>query len=66
LVVGIFTVSFLVLSHRDPFFGLNAGLVALVLNFVVTAAVSFLTSDQTSSSDQSLPAAAIAGSAHTG
>jgi SSS family solute:Na+ symporter len=66
LIVGITVVSFLVLSHRDPFFGLNAGLVALVLNFVVTATVSFLTFAQTSSSDQSLPAAAIAGSAHIG
>jgi solute:Na+ symporter, SSS family len=66
LIVGITVVSFLVLSHRDPFFGLNAGLVALAINFAVTAAVSFLTSAQTSSSDQSLPAAAIAGSGHIG
>jgi len=66
LIVGITVVSCLVLSHRDPFFGLNAGLVALALNFAVTAAVSFLTSAQTSSSDQSLPAAAIAGSGHIG
>jgi SSS family solute:Na+ symporter len=40
LVVGIVTVVFLILSGRDPFLGLNAGFLALVLNFIVTVSVS--------------------------
>lgn len=40
LVVGIATVTFLTLSGRDPFMGLNAGFVALVLNFILVIAVS--------------------------
>jgi solute:Na+ symporter, SSS family len=40
LVVGIATVTFLTLSGRDPFMGLNAGFVALILNFIVTVSVS--------------------------
>ena len=42
LVVGIATVTFLTLSGRDPFMGLNAGFVALILNFAVTVVVSLL------------------------
>jgi solute:Na+ symporter, SSS family len=43
LVVGIVTVAFLILSGRDPFMGLNAGFVALVLNFIVAVTVSLMT-----------------------
>jgi solute:Na+ symporter, SSS family len=43
LVVGIVTVALLILSGRDPFMGLNAGFVALVLNFIVTVTVSLMT-----------------------
>jgi solute:Na+ symporter, SSS family len=46
LVVGIATVTFLTLSGRDPFMGLNAGFVALILNFVVTVSVSLLSNSQ--------------------
>jgi SSS family solute:Na+ symporter len=46
LLVGLALASFLMFSHRDPFFGLNAGFVALVLNFVVTIGVSFSTRPQ--------------------
>jgi solute:Na+ symporter, SSS family len=48
LVVGIATVTFLTLSGRDPFMGLNAGFVALILNFIVTVAVSLLSGPQES------------------
>jgi SSS family solute:Na+ symporter len=43
LVVGIVTVAFLILSGRDPYMGLNAGFVALVLNFIVAVTVSLMT-----------------------
>lgn len=40
IVVGITAVTFLMLTRRDPWMGLNAGFVALCLNFVVVTAVS--------------------------
>ena len=40
IIVGIFAVTFLMLTGRDPWMGLNAGFVALCLNFAVVAAVS--------------------------
>ena len=40
IAVGVATVAFLALTQRDPFFGFNAGFVALCLNFVVTVTVS--------------------------
>ena len=43
LVVGIATVTFLTLSGRDPFMGLNAGFIALVLNFILAVTVSLIT-----------------------
>jgi solute:Na+ symporter, SSS family len=49
LIAGVATVIFLLLSHRDPWFGWNAGFLALCLNFLITVVVSWLT-----------PAAAIA------
>jgi SSS family solute:Na+ symporter len=42
LAAGVGTVAFLMLSKRDPFHGLNAGFVALCLNFAVTGAVSLV------------------------
>jgi SSS family solute:Na+ symporter len=42
MVVGVATVAFLMLSKRDPFIGLNAGFIALCLNFAVTGAISLL------------------------
>jgi solute:Na+ symporter, SSS family len=48
LVVGVATVATLILSKHDPFFGLNAGFVALCLNFLTVGVLSlhknFLTS----------------------
>jgi solute:Na+ symporter, SSS family len=50
LVVGIVAVAFLMLSGRDPFMGLNAGFVALILNLGVTVLVSLLSDSQGSES----------------
>jgi solute:Na+ symporter, SSS family len=40
MMAGVATVLFLLLSHRDPLYGWNAGFVALCLNFLITAVVS--------------------------
>jgi len=40
IIIGVGAVAFLVLSKRDPFFGLNAGFFALCVNFLVTVVVS--------------------------
>ena len=42
LLSGLALASFLMLTGRDPFHGLNAGFIALCLNFAVTALVSLL------------------------
>lgn len=42
MILGIALVSFLVLTKRDPFHGINAGFIGLCFNFAVTAGVSFL------------------------
>jgi SSS family solute:Na+ symporter len=43
MIAGVATVTFLMLSHRDPLFGWSAGFLALCLNFLITALVSWLT-----------------------
>jgi SSS family solute:Na+ symporter len=43
MIAGVATVMFLMLSDRDPWFGLSAGFVALCLNFLISAVVSLLT-----------------------
>src|SRR6266542_2679330 len=53
LVVGVLTVAFLMLTNRDPLFGLNAGFLALCLNFAVTGIVSLLTHSQVRSFEHS-------------
>ena len=40
MVAGVATVAFLVLIKRDPLFGVNAGFIALCLNFLVTVILS--------------------------
>jgi SSS family solute:Na+ symporter len=42
LLAGIAVVAFLGLTGRDPFYGINAGFIALCCNFAVTLAVSRL------------------------
>lgn len=46
MAAGISVVLFLMLTHRDPFYGWNAGLIALCVNFLTTATVSLLTLKQ--------------------
>jgi len=48
MIVGVATVAFLVLSKRDPFYGLNAGFFALCLNAVITILLSLVTKAQPS------------------
>jgi len=40
MIAGVATVAFLILSHRDPFHGWNAGFVALCINFLITVFLS--------------------------
>jgi solute:Na+ symporter, SSS family len=42
VLVGICSAVLLMLSHHDPVFGLNAGFVALCLNFLIAVTVSLL------------------------
>lgn len=42
IIVGIAIVVLLILGGRDPFLGLNAGFVGLVVNSVVTVAISLM------------------------
>ncbi len=51
MIAGIAIVAFLALSKRDPFAGLNAGFVALCVNFGVTVAGSLLSPIQPSGFD---------------
>jgi len=46
MIVGVATVAFLALSKRDPFYGLNAGFVALCVNTAITMLVSLATNAQ--------------------
>lgn len=43
LLAGVASAVFLMLSHRDPLFGVSAGFLALCLNFLIVVAVSLLT-----------------------
>jgi len=58
LVIGVGTTGFLLLSKHDPFFGLNAGFVALCLNFVTTVAVSVVTAAERSGFEERAESAA--------
>ncbi|TNC25866.1 sodium:solute symporter family protein [Amycolatopsis alkalitolerans] len=51
LIVGWGVTAGLMLSHHDPLFGVNAGLVALVANLVVFAAVSVCTKPSPTAED---------------
>jgi len=50
MLAGVATVAFLVLTHRDPFFGSSAGFVALCINFFLAAILSLLTPARNSTS----------------
>jgi len=59
LVTGIaVTLSFMLTGH-DPYYGVNAGLIALALNFGVTGVVSLLTTVRVSGFEERLPALAV-------
>jgi SSS family solute:Na+ symporter len=66
IVTGIVTGVSLVLSGRDPYFGLNAGFIALVLNFTVTGAVSLLTGVEVSGFEKPVQAFAAAAGLQSG
>jgi len=46
LVSGVGCAMLLIFTKHDPYFGMNAGFVALCLNFAVTATASFVTAPQ--------------------
>jgi len=41
-VVGTGVVLFLILSHQDPFLGMNAGFIGLAVNSIITIFVSLI------------------------
>jgi solute:Na+ symporter, SSS family len=45
MIVGVLTAVLLMSTHLDPIIGLNAGFVALCINFVVTIVASLATAD---------------------
>jgi solute:Na+ symporter, SSS family len=55
---GISIAALLMLTGRDPYRGLNAGFIALCLNFVVTGVVSLFTPVYVGGFDETRPAAA--------
>lgn len=58
MATGICAAVFLMLTGRDPYFGLNAGFIALCFNFAVTGVVSWLTPVRIAGFDETLPALA--------
>jgi SSS family solute:Na+ symporter len=42
MIVGVGTALFLMLTHRDPLFGMSAGFLALCLNLVITISATLL------------------------
>jgi SSS family solute:Na+ symporter len=51
IAIGIGTVAFLALTHRDPWHGLNAGFLALCLNFAIVAVISSIWPAKTTEED---------------
>ena len=51
VVAGVSAAVFLMLTHRDPWFGLSAGFLALCLNFVLVVLVSLLAPAPNTDSD---------------
>jgi SSS family solute:Na+ symporter len=54
MVSGVGIVAFLMLTKRDPYMGLNAGFIALCVNFAITGIVSLLTGPRPSTMDDLL------------
>jgi SSS family solute:Na+ symporter len=55
LTVGVATTAFLILAGRDPYYGLNAGFIALCLNLGVTVLVSLLTTVRVAGFEETAP-----------
>ena len=60
ITAGLSLTVLLMLTGRDPYYGVNASFVALCLNFVVTALVSVATRVRVAGFDSALPALASA------
>jgi solute:Na+ symporter, SSS family len=58
MAAGIILAVFLMLTGRDPYYGVNAGFVALCCNFAVTTVVSLVTRVHASGFDETLSAVA--------
>ena len=56
LVTGIATVVVLILTRHDPFLGLNAGFVALALNFLVTISLCLMSPRQPTANSTAIQA----------
>lgn len=63
IMVGVGVAMFLVFSKHDPYFGFNAGFVALCLNLAVTVVVSMLAPAQPNRIEENAVAAAVQRSA---
>jgi SSS family solute:Na+ symporter len=55
MAAGILVAAFLILTARDPYYGVNAGFIALCCNFTITAVISLLTRVDVASFDQTFP-----------
>jgi SSS family solute:Na+ symporter len=64
LVTGFAVTVLLMLSGRDPFHGLNAGFLALCLNFMVTGVVSYCTPAEPYRLDAAPAGSTYAGNPH--
>jgi len=60
MLTGVLTAIVLMTTHRDPVFGLNAGFVALCVNFLVAVAGSLLIPARDASRDMALLSTAAA------
>jgi SSS family solute:Na+ symporter len=58
MATGISVALFLMLTGRDPYYGVNAGFIALCCNFAVTTAISLLTRVHVAGFDETVPAIA--------
>jgi len=55
MVAGISVALILMLTGRDPYFGFNAGFIALCSNFAVTGLASLVTKVRTTGFDEIVP-----------
>jgi SSS family solute:Na+ symporter len=65
MATGISAAVFLMLTGRDPYFGLNAGFIALCCNFAVVGAVSLLTRVRAAGFDEIAPTLAASPSTNS-